>query len=252
MAQELELGVGALETLSVPGTGRVVGVYSKAAYLRLPAGLIALTSFDVASGPGHARSEVPLDRLRVDDKVVVTRSLLQAGPVLLDLGGAPVWRGPVPTAAGLDSGRRLALELLEKAPASALDHKVVESATPLLKQGDISRCAARLGGVGSGLTPAGDDFLAGILLTANIRWGEAAAPKLIDSAAKVETNDIARMFLHWAARGQSIEPVHRFLMSATEGDAEGGAEALRDLLGFGQSSGADVALGLKLGLDLIP
>lgn len=251
MAGPVELGLGALEVLSVPGTGRVVGVYARAAYLRMPAGLLALTSLGVPSGPGHARCAEPLGRLALDDRVVVTGTFLQAGPVLFDIGRARVWRGPVPTASELESGRRLALDLLEGAPASSLEQSVAESAAEKLKQGDIAGVAGRLGGVGPGLTPAGDDCLAGILLIAGIRQGEAAGPTLVDIASKVETNDIARMFLHWAARGQSIEPVHRFLVSAAGGDRKGAAGALDDLIRFGHSSGADLALGLKLGLQLL-
>jgi hypothetical protein len=251
VAAPVELGLGALEVLSVPGTGWIVGVYPRAAYLRLPAGLVALTSLGVPSGPGHARSAVTLDRLRVDDRVVVTGSFLQAGPVLLDLDRPRVWRGPVPTAAELKPARRLALDLLEGAPPSSLDCAVVESAVEQVRQGDFAGLAGRLGGVGPGLTPAGDDCLAGILLIASICWSEAGLPKLIEAAASVETNDIARMFVHWAARGQSIAPVHRFLISAAEGDRDGAAAALDDLITFGHSSGADLALGLRLGLELL-
>lgn len=252
VASPIELGLGALEVLSVPGAGRVVGVYPKAAYLRLPAGLFALTSRDVPAGPGHARSAAGIDGMRLDDRVVVTRSLLQAGPLLIDLEHPKVWRGQVPTTAELESGGRLALELLEAAPTSALDQDVMESAFEPLKNRDVVALAGRLGGVGPGLTPAGDDCLAGILLIARILRGEAAEPMLLETAAQVETNDIARMFLHWAARGQSIEPVHRFLVLAVEGDSEGAARALDDLTAFGHRSGADLALGLRLGLELIP
>jgi hypothetical protein len=234
----------------VPGIGRVAGVYPKAAYLKLPAGLMALTNFDVPSGAVHARTELPLEGLRVDERVVLTSSLLQAGPILLDLRPATVWRGPVPAPDELERCRRPAIELLEKAPRSALEPELVASAGDLLRQGDLERLSALLGGVGPGLTPAGDDCLAGILLTAGIGWPQKA-PQLRAVAAKVETNDISRMFLHWAARGQSIAPVHRFLVSASNGDMEIAEIALEELTRFGHSSGADIALGLRLGLQLL-
>ena len=112
--------------------------------------------------------------------------------------------------------------------------------------------ADRLGGVGPGLTPAGDDCLAGILLVARIRGGEAAEAELVAVAGSVDTNDVAAAFLVWAARGQSIEPVHRFLVSAARGDATRATDALAALVGFGHSSGADLALGLRLGLARLP
>ena len=248
MARSSELGLGALEVLSTPGTGRVLGVYSKAAYLSMPAGLVALTSFDVHSGPIHARSAAPLANLRVDDKVVVTPSLLQSGPVLLELNGASVWRGCLPTAAELASGRGLCLDLLQTAPASAVPLDVVSRASRQLKAHDLSGAARTLGGVGPGLTPAGDDCLAGILLIRKILGSEL--PDLLEEVAwGVETNDVSRSFLCWAARGQAIEPVHRFLVSASRGESDGARVALKELTTFGHSSGADMALGLKLGLE---
>jgi hypothetical protein len=247
MAARLELGLGAQQVLSAPGTGRVAGVYSKAAYLKLPAGLMALTTFDVPSGPVHARTTARLAGLQVDDRVVLTASLLQAGPVLLDLAGAAVWRGPVPAPDELEGCRGPAVGLLTKAPRSALDPDLAGSAGMLLERRDLESLAAVLGGVGPGLTPAGDDCLAGILLITSIGWADQVQ-RLTEVAASVWTNDISRTFLHWAARGQSIAPVHRFLVAAAAGDLEGAGRALADLTRFGHSSGPDLALGLQLGL----
>lgn len=248
MQPALELGAGAKEVLSVPGTGRVVGVYSKAAYLQLPAGLVALTSFDVPSGPVHARTSGPLNGLRLGAKVVVTESFLQAGPVLLELSAARPWRGSLPDAGQLEQGREQALELLRKAPAPAVDPAAQRTAAHLISRGDIHAAARGLGGLGPGLTPAGDDCLAGILLIAYIRFGSRSATILSDVAAGVPTNLISRAFLHWAARGQSIEPIHRFLTTAAGGDSQSAATALEELTGFGHSSGADLAAGLTIGL----
>lgn len=250
MHPALELGLGAQEVLSVPGTGRVVGVFPKAAYLSMPAGLVALTGFDVHPGPVHARSAAPLGNLRVDDRVLVTSSLLQTGPVLLELTGAGVWRGDLPAAAELKSGRRLGLGLLQGAPESAVPPDLVSKTSRLLGKHDLLGAARTLGGVGPGLTPAGDDCLAGILLVRRI-LGTEPSETLEEVASRVETNDVSRSFLHWAARGQAIEPVHRFLVMASRGESDGARVALKELTTFGHSSGADVALGLKLGLEAV-
>lgn len=252
MGPALELGLGAKEVLSVPGTGRVVGVYSKAAYLRLPGGLAALTSFEVPSGPLHARTALPFTDLRPDDMVVVTGRLLQAGALLLAHHGAQVWEGRLPRRAELDSGRDVAVALLSGAPGSALEPEVVCRASLLVAAGDIPATAALLGGRGPGLTPAGDDCLAGILLVLGAGADEAFKERLCQIASSVDTNEIAGAFLRWAARGQSIAPVHRFLISATEGDEASASSALEELIGFGHSSGADLALGMKLALSATP
>jgi hypothetical protein len=245
----LELGLGAQEVLSVPGTGRVVGVYSKAAYLRLPGGLVALTSFDVPPGPIHARTSVPFRDLQLDEKVVLTKSLLQAVPVLLELEGARVWRGAVPEAGQFAAGLKLALDLLRGVTGSALDSTVSQQARDFLAEDKLAGAASVLGGFGAGLTPAGDDCLSGILIVASILLGDSATPMLAELVEGIETNEISIAFLRWAACGQSIEPVHRFLELAARGDGGGASNALADLTRFGHSSGADLALGLRLGLE---
>jgi hypothetical protein len=248
----VELGLGACEVLAAPGTGRVRSVFAKAAYLELPAGLVALALPDVPAGPAHARSAVALERLRAGDRVVVAGTLLQAGPLLLDLARPRIWRGSVPEAAALEEGRVEVLDVLRRTPPSALEQGLQSAALQLVGEGDVEGAADRLGGAGPGLTPAGDDCLAGILLIARIRWGPRAEQRLAAIAAGVRTNDIALVFLRWAARAQSIEPVHRLLVRAVGGDTEGAARALDALVGFGHSSGADLALGLRLGLELLP
>jgi len=245
----IELGLGAADALSVPGTGWVIGTYRRAAYLDVPGGLFALTAPDVPMGPVHARADAPLERLRVGDRVVVTPTHLQAGPLLFDRRDARRWRGPVPSPAALDNGAPLALDLLAAAPPSSLPIPVP---TDLLAHGDIATAAAYLGGVGPGLTPAGDDCLAGILLVARIRCGAVSAEGLVGTAAAVETNDVARAFLVWAARGQSIEPVHDLFTAATDGHRDQAVRALAALTGWGHSSGADLALGLRFALETLP
>ena len=215
----MQLGLGAREVLSGGEAGTVMAVFRKAAYVRMPGGLVALTTCEAPPGPIHARGALPRAPLAAGERVTV------------DIAGATVWRGELRgDAAG-------ALDVLATAPASALaDYpSQVATAVACLDGGDLNGTVDALAGLGPGLTPAGDDALAGILLVA--ADGEAA----IAAAARARTNDIARAFLHWAARGQSIEPVHRLL-------AGGGPAALADLLRFGHSSGADLAFGLHLGL----
>lgn len=215
----MQLGLGAQEALAAGHPGTVLAVFRKAVYVRMPAGLVALTTVDVPPGPIHARGALPRRWLAAGDRVTV------------DIAGATVWRGEPPAhAAG-------ALDVLATAPASALAGypSQVAAAVAALDGGDLDGAVDALTGLGPGLTPAGDDALAGILLVAGDRDAAIAA------AARARTNDIACAFLRWAARGQSIEPVHRLL-------AGGGRPALADLLRFGHSSGADLAFGLRLGL----
>src|SRR5690606_12255872 len=76
--------------------------------------------------------------------------------------------------------------------------------------GDLVGAARRLGGRGAGLTPTGDDVLAGILV-ADAHRDPGAEPLDTRRAAvaAADTGELSRAFLRWAAQGQSIEPVHR-------------------------------------------
>jgi hypothetical protein len=105
---------------------------------------------------------------------------------------------------------------------------------------DLASVGRLLGGLGPGLTPSGDDALAGIFLATRLR-GPETERHLVDLATRVDTHEISRAFLTWAARGHSIEPVHRLLA--------GDGSAAADLLAVGHTSGADLALGLQWGLE---
>jgi len=195
-------------------TARVVSVHPKAAYVRTAAGdLFALTTPAVPAGPIHAATAGDLGHLRLGDHVTV------------DLSDAARWEGALPSRLDTD----LLLDVLATGPRSSLEP---------LPAGDL---VAYLGGRGPGLTPAGDDVLAGMFLIAYV-----CGDDVTEQAAAVPTNDIARAFLHWAARGQSIEPVHRLLTATGEREAH---QALADLLRFGHSSGADLALGLRTAVE---
>jgi hypothetical protein len=109
-----------------------------------------------------------------------------------------------------------------------------------------------LGGWGPGLTPAGDDLLAGVLLVARVVGGPAAEEDLRAVAAEVRTTEVARAFLVWAARGQSIAPAHEWLAAVAAGDGVGARRALERLHRVGADSGRSLAAGLALGVGQLP
>jgi hypothetical protein len=123
-------------------------------------------------------------------------------------------------------------------------------AAAAVAHGDLRAAAEELGGLGPGLTPAGDDVLAGLFLAARARFGPGAEPGLLAVAASVVTTDLSGAFLRWAARGQHVGPAHDLLTAAARGDGGGAALAVARLDRFGSSSGADLAYGLGLGLGL--
>lgn len=105
--------------------------------------------------------------------------------------------------------------------------------------------AAQLAGLGGGLTPAGDDFLIGVML-----WGWLAHPtphrfcRLLFEVAAPRTTALSVAFLRAASEGECSAPWHR-LLTALQGGAEVSKldQAVRDVLSHGGTSGADALAG---------
>jgi hypothetical protein len=158
---------------------------------------------------------------------------------------------------------KLSLSILKNAEGlsnlcrRALPHilKLVSSIEKL-DEGGLDKSVKNLVGLGPGLTPSGDDFLCGFLASfgwvlrsyrAERRRLEAVEGSVLDHAGR--TSLLSRQLLEHAARGEVGERAEDFL-SALLGD-EG--EDLRDLTfrvsKTGETSGADMMLGLILGAE---
>jgi hypothetical protein len=108
-----------------------------------------------------------------------------------------------------------------------------------------------LAGLGSGLTPAGDDFLTGTLLWA---WLAHPAPapfcRALVEAAIPRTTVLSAAFLRAAARGECSAPWHRLLGALGERvEAQGTGwqlvlhKAVQEIMAHGATSGADTLAG---------
>jgi len=127
-------------------------------------------------------------------------------------------------------------------------------ATEALKEGwaghseRLHEGVAKLAGLGSGLTPAGDDFLAGVMLWA---WLVHPTPvpfcQAIAKVAVPRTTILSAAFLRTAARGESGVPWHVLLEAlgdaSTNKQAANILAALQEILACGATSGADSLAG---------
>lgn len=225
----LDLGVGARAVLSEGARGQVIATYAKAFYLRFGTGIIAVTDATAERGPTHVRCP-SLPTARVGDAMVVRSNVL--GGIDLDV---PVWAGDRVL-------HTRAAEVLANVRSPTLLVGGVPDVWPGyradLEAGNLARAAEVLGGLGPGLTPAGDDVLAGLLLVAST-LGYARLDEV-----EVRTNEISAAYLSWAARGQGIEAAHDVLA--------GRPDALDRLLTIGATSGEAIAYGIGLGLRYLP
>ena len=119
----------------------------------------------------------------------------------------------------------------------------------------VHASVAGLIGLGPGLTPSGDDFLAGLLVAMTSGEAGSAASVLGDSAAALApdgTTALSATLLAHAAEGAGPEAAH-LLLAAIFGARDGSdAEAAAlSLAGGGHTSGWDTLAGLLLGIHLV-
>jgi hypothetical protein len=228
------------------------------AWLRLADGVVGLAPPGAPLGPRWARRADPWPVLVEGEALVVDdRGLCSTdGSVIVDHPHATGWLGPLPDAAALSGATARALitdalascrpSVLSDAPWNDRAAQAVSAIGRMAPLDALRIAAGSLGGLGPGLTPAGDDMLSGILFAFRALGGSTAEPALVAVARSVRTSDLGAAVLEAAAGGFHIEPVHDLVMAAASGDAAGASQAAADLERFGSSSGADVAYGLRL------
>jgi hypothetical protein len=123
-----------------------------------------------------------------------------------------------------------------------------------LQDGDrsgIHENTALLTGLGPGLTPAGDDYLVGLMAGLRV-WPDPLnssglspeeACQIILEATKGRTTLLSRAFLHSAKEGLFGENWHRLLAELARGEARGIQQAAKRILTSGATSGADTLAG---------
>jgi hypothetical protein len=126
----------------------------------------------------------------------------------------------------------------------------IQSILPSREVNSLLEDLYKLLGAGQGLTPSGDDFIVGFLLSLN-RWKGTLWPKdgLSDlnerlvTAAYDRTTTLSANLIDFAAQGQADERLINavdYLMCGVN-DIEG---VVGDLLSWGSSSGADAFVGI--------
>jgi hypothetical protein len=248
MMRAVLVGAGAREALAAGGAGRVLARFRRACYLDLPGGLVAVVPRSVHPGPLHLVVDELLPEAPAGAPVRVDGGMLLVDGRAIDLSAATPWLGRLPDPVA----RAAADPLLARAAArftggSALlagrYREQVGRFLGALWAGDLDAGAASLGGLGPGLTPAGDDALAAVMF--HLRWADPAREASLRSvASSVRTGVVAAAFLAWAARGQALAPAHDLIGAAASGDEDRAVAAALELSRVGESSGADFCLGL--------
>ena len=121
----------------------------------------------------------------------------------------------------------------------------------------IKVVTSSLAGLGPGMTPAGDDFLAGILLSLALAQEHrpdadlAEIAGLLAETAVPRTNEISAAYLRVAYAGETSERWHGLLKALSTGEAGEAAGAAETVMQFGETSGADMLAGFLVGMETV-
>ncbi len=113
-------------------------------------------------------------------------------------------------------------------------------------------------GLGAGLTPAGDDFIGGLLFAAHhlnrayrLRWDRDSFDELL-AYARTQTNQISFTILRDHACGEGVEPLHTWLAAMLdEPERSDLATHARRVSAIGDTSGKEMLAGALIGITLV-
>lgn len=272
-----------------PGfSGAVLSVHRSVVNVSSAGSLLTLVGAKAGGLPNGVMlaTDTPLDQIGIRPGMRVAgdgdRLAIRSAGVMIFLTGASIWSPLMPVLPNLarsTRGYRLdrALDLAgSAAPAiglgpllGALSHPRRGAGSPLartvaihladlleeLRRDDpagATLAAAPLIGLGPGATPSGDDLLVGLLagLAASRHRTAASFGPRVAALALGRTTTVAEAFLVHAGRGEFAERVHLTAANLLDTGESVRRNAVADALDWGASSGADLLLGLLLGLQL--
>lgn len=247
-------------------------------------------------GNGPLNLVIPAEPAHLFNGLALGTSLASTGTtlgvgegIIIGLGGAAVWESTAAALAGdgvlLHRGLAvLCQEISQRAPGESLarllpylddedlpepfervahfprSHALIGGLAESLSQRDRRRLkvvASSLAGLGPGLTPAGDDFIAGVLLALSIvrvRRADQAlheiAHLLVETAAP-RTHEISAAYLRAAYDGLVSERWDPLLAALAANDAPRITDAAAPLLATGHTSGADMLAGFVVGIGAL-
>lgn len=156
----------------------------------------------------------------------------------LDADGAAVWRTPRVPPTGLPDAVAAACEAVRP-------HVWNDPRALLLGTEPLGAHVADLAGRGPGLTPAGDDAIAGFAYT-RLATGHpnGAAAREAALAAAALTGEPSASILRAAADGEIFAPAAQMLAALLRADDEALAPALRNLTALGRTTGRALLTGI--------
>ncbi|WP_049575001.1 DUF2877 domain-containing protein [Nonomuraea sp. SBT364] len=243
---------------------RVLAAFPAGVYLEvrtdLEPSVIAVITAAASRLPNSVLLSGPLPHVTVGDDAYVGDGSVELGRLSLR---ARRWWNPAPPLGPVDPVRLAGASMRHPPASPALaGHDAVELLAASCASGRLLgavTAAERLVGLGPGLTPSGDDVLAGLLVTLRHLGAATGTDRAVRLAgwlaaavtydARTRTTPISATLLHCAARGQAGPEVVAVLRALA--GRQPLEPALLRLHALGHTSGADLAQGIAIGLDAV-
>ncbi|MBM6401127.1 oxamate carbamoyltransferase subunit AllH family protein [Phycicoccus sonneratiae] len=240
----------------------VVGVFRAGAYLATVDRVLPLLAHDAVALPGALRLAEPADRLdlgvRAGDVVVGGAGSLHLPGVTVR--GVRTWRPArvrrAPAVPRLAPDERLRALLAEA--SSAGSRWLLPAVRAALVAPLPTEAVRHLVGRGEGLTPSGDDALAGALLARRalgLAPGATAGgrdPLALAVRDRLRaTTAVSASLLAAALDGWTTPEVAALVGALARGDADATRSALPSVLAVGHTSGRDLVTGVRAVLDTV-
>jgi hypothetical protein len=281
------ISLAVADGLQAPGSvGTIESVHRSAINIRWHGGLLTVAHESVGGLPNGVlvSSPMPLDRIGLAGEMAIRADgadlLVPAASLVFSLGTATTWSPAMPVVPGLAPTQRaaradLALRFAAiEAPPIGLGPLIVQlaggrvtgsrlsasvaaclaSIVDAIRDGFPARAVAAacpLTGLGPGATPSGDDLLVGFaagLATIDHPLARSFAAG-VALQARGRTTSLAETFLAHAGRLEFAERVHRAALGVLGTDPTLMRAAVTGTLAWGASSGADLLVGVLLGIQ---
>lgn len=243
------MGVQARDTLRPGREGRLEAMFNNSFYVTFRDDWVCVGEAEIGRGPLNLLvdgSAASWRRLRPHTPVVTEHEVLKVGDLVLDLASATPWRpqsAPDWSQESLTAGfealdaeipmilPRDGLAAFIRVPGAPINRTAraaepaaasisVWLAAPMLAAAEPAAAVQRLLGLGPGLTPSGDDFLAGILVTLRLLGRDLQADGLwaaIERCAPSSTSQLSLAHLRAANNFGLAEKVHQLLIDIIVG-----------------------------------
>ena len=274
--------------LSTTKEARILCVFERSCTLtRADGKLFSLVTAEIGPGPfaiviapRHEPSNSNIQSfssIRVDTPITIRNGIISLDWLVVDGSGVEIWN-PQPDwpAVTLRIIRKKSLELrnlikLHGPSGSMADlitgaeldqsQRLVRDVWPDLAKGlgklDLSRYQdqiSQITGLGGGLTPAGDDFLLGMMLAIWCCLPLPEAKRLsfdIVSATVGRTTSLSAAWLEAAGKGEATHYWHELIEALARGAPISLQRAGRRIIGIGHTSGADALTGFLMAGEIL-